>query len=178
MDDWSKQLWQAVGSAMEDLSQHIAHDTERWLHDLGDRLEEASEAVLQTTDQWAEQVQATLDPQIDRLVEDVNRTLEPLTESLSDRLEAVAAQLDQVMDPVVGNLAGLDQWLEEISTPLTSTVEPLLQNYPACVGCRHFYGQAHGGNTLVCAMHPFGPEDKTCSDWEAIWPRTPNSSQG
>jgi hypothetical protein len=38
------------------------------------------------------------------------------------------------------------------------------------VGCRNFFGETHGGNTLVCAMHPFGPdEDRHCPDWEGFY---------
>jgi hypothetical protein len=37
----------------------------------------------------------------------------------------------------------------------------------ACVGCCHYHGQIYGGNHLVCAMHPYGVESDTCSDWQA-----------
>ena len=38
----------------------------------------------------------------------------------------------------------------------------------ACRGCQHYYGRSDGGNQLICAMHPYGPETDACEDWEAI----------
>ncbi|MEO1399688.1 MAG: hypothetical protein AAFV72_00350 [Cyanobacteria bacterium J06635_1] len=35
-----------------------------------------------------------------------------------------------------------------------------------CDTCRNHYGQTHGGNILVCAIHPYGPEGQSCKDWE------------
>ncbi|HSM80256.1 MAG TPA: hypothetical protein VLS96_01155, partial [Nodosilinea sp.] len=88
-------------------------------------------------------------------------------------LDEVADQLNEILGPLVTGLSGIDQWFEEVSGPINSTVEPLLQNYPACVGCRNFCGQSYGGNTLVCAMHPFGPEEERhCPDWESVWPHS------
>jgi hypothetical protein len=39
-----------------------------------------------------------------------------------------------------------------------------------CVSCRHLYGRMHGGVTLVCAMHPTGPDGDACGDYERIGP--------
>lgn len=36
----------------------------------------------------------------------------------------------------------------------------------ACQGCRNYHGQTHGGNRLICAMHPYGVETEQCEDWE------------
>ena len=171
MDDWPKQLFNAFGSMVQDFSQHVTDDAERWLEEFNDRLAEASDTWLHTTDQWAEQVQEAIEPEVDRLVDELNRTIEPFEVSINSQVNQMVDQLDDVLEPLVVGLAGLDQWLEEVSAPLNSTVEPILQNHPACMGCRHFYGQTHGGNTLVCAMHPFGPaEEQSCPDWESFWP--------
>jgi hypothetical protein len=35
---------------------------------------------------------------------------------------------------------------------------------PACVGCVDYYGVFHGGNRLICGIHPFGVESDTCTD--------------
>ncbi|MEM9976678.1 MAG: hypothetical protein AAF808_03520 [Cyanobacteria bacterium P01_D01_bin.2] len=35
-----------------------------------------------------------------------------------------------------------------------------------CRTCGYYFGEAHGPNTLVCALHPSGPEGDTCPDWE------------
>jgi ABC-type transporter Mla subunit MlaD len=175
MDDWSKQFWNALEDAMQQFTHQVSQDTERWLNDVTEQLGEASDAFLYTTDQWAEQVQDALAPEIERIVDELNRTVEPLGDTVDEQLDEVVDHIDQTVGPVLTTfMAGLDQWFEEISTPINSTVEPILQNYPACVGCRNFYGQTHGGNTLVCAMHPFGPDGEPCADWDSVWPRQSN----
>ena len=174
MDDWSKQFLDAFGNAVQDLTQQWSEDTERWLDTLTDQLASASDAFVQTTDHWAEQVQEAIDPEIDRIVGELNHAVEPFRASLNLQIDDVADQLNEILGPLVMGLSGIDQWFEEVSGPINSTVEPVLQNYPACVGCRNFYGQAHGGNTLVCAMHPFGPEtEHHCPDWDSVWPKPP-----
>ncbi|TVQ08249.1 MAG: hypothetical protein EA368_12240 [Leptolyngbya sp. DLM2.Bin27] len=173
MDDWSKQFLDAFGSAVNDLTQQLSDDTERWLDNLTEQLASASDHLVRTTDDWAEQVQEAIDPEIDRIVDQLNHVVEPFRMTINAEIDDVADQLSEVLGPLVTGLSGLDQWFEEVSGPLNSTVEPLLQNYPACVGCRNFCGQSYGGNTLVCAMHPFGPEEERhCPDWESVWPHS------
>ncbi|PSR19240.1 hypothetical protein C8255_03235 [filamentous cyanobacterium CCP3] len=176
MDDWSKQFFNAFGTAVQDFTQQLSEDTERWLDDFTEQLVHASDALIQTTDQWAEQVQEAIDPEIDRIVDELNHVAAPWRLTLNSRLDDVVDQLDEILGPLVTGLSGVDQWFEEVSSPINSTVEPLLQNYPACVGCRNFCGQTYGGNTLVCAMHPFGPaEERHCPDWDSVWPQPPTS---
>ena len=171
MDDWSKQWFDAFGNAVQGFTQQISEDTERWLDHLTDQLASASDAVVQTTDQWAEQVQDAIDPEIDRIVDEINDAVAPFQVSINTQIDEVVDQLNEVLGPMVAGLSGIDQWFEEVSGPINSTVEPLLQNYPTCVGCRNFCGQTFGGNTLVCAMHPYGPEEERhCEDWESFWP--------
>ncbi|WP_026098645.1 Hpt domain-containing protein [Kamptonema formosum] len=35
-----------------------------------------------------------------------------------------------------------------------------------CKTCRYFYGLRDGGNFLICAVHPAGPQEDFCRDWE------------
>jgi hypothetical protein len=35
-----------------------------------------------------------------------------------------------------------------------------------CNGCGNYFGETHGGNTIVCAIHPYGAIGDSCSDWE------------
>jgi hypothetical protein len=35
-----------------------------------------------------------------------------------------------------------------------------------CTDCRYYYGQYYGGNLLVCAIHPYGPDGDSCHDWQ------------
>ncbi|MBW4459193.1 MAG: hypothetical protein KME47_03005 [Nodosilinea sp. WJT8-NPBG4] len=171
MDDWSKQLFDAFGNAVQDFTQQISEDTERWLDNLVEQIASASDALVQTTDQWAEQVQEAIDPEIDRIAVEFNHVVEPLRATVNAEVDYVADELNEILGPLLAGLSGIDQWFEEVSVPFNSTVEPLLQNHPVCVGCRNFCGQSYGGNTLVCAMHPYGPEEeRQCSDWESVWP--------
>ncbi|MGB3201254.1 MAG: hypothetical protein WBA99_10140 [Nodosilinea sp.] len=175
MDDWSKQLFDAFDNTMHTFTQQLSEDTERWLDELTEQLAQASDALVQTTDQWVDQVQEAIDPEIDRIVDELNHVVEPFQFTLNVQIDDVVDQLDDILGPLVTGLSGLDQWFEEVASPINSTVEPLLQNYPACVGCRNFYGQSFGGNTLVCAMHPFGPEaEQQCPDWDSVWPQPPS----
>lgn len=163
MDDWSERLWRSLDA--------IAQDTETWLQRMGDHLAEASNAFLDATDDWADELQRSLDPEVNRLVDEINRAVEPWEEAVDAQVMDASEQINQVIDPVMDALVvSLGQWVETISAPVHSTVEPMVQNQPTCVGCRHYYGQAHGGNLLVCAMHPYGPEGEKCPDYEAFWP--------
>lgn len=35
---------------------------------------------------------------------------------------------------------------------------------PSCQGCINYYGETHGGNKLICAIHPSGVDGDTCLD--------------
>lgn len=39
-------------------------------------------------------------------------------------------------------------------------------NSKLCRLCKNYYGQRHGGNILICGMHPYGPGDENCDDFE------------
>ena len=93
--------------------------------------------------------------------------------------EAVEVVSEQVQNSMT---AEIDQWMQELFEPLadiyleleeleldpsiTYPVEPTPEKNPACLGCHHYHGQVYGGNLLVCAMHPYGWDDKNCPDWE------------
>jgi hypothetical protein len=61
----------------------------------------------------------------------------------------------------------LDDVTDEAEISFPDVVEPSLQQHPACIGCQHYHGQVYGGNLMVCAMHPYGWDDRNCPDWEA-----------
>ncbi|MDJ1175469.1 hypothetical protein [Roseofilum capinflatum] len=52
--------------------------------------------------------------------------------------------------------------------PFADVDRPSSHQPQTCVGCRHYHGQVYGGNLLVCGMHPYGPEDSFCRDWEGM----------
>jgi hypothetical protein len=95
---------------------------------------------------------------------------EQAVEELHDALDQLDEQVSEWVEPLFPLLARLDSALVEAAEPVTHTVEPLLNQHPVCVGCRHYHGQDYGGNMLVCAMHPYGvPEgENTCPDKEPI----------
>lgn len=42
-----------------------------------------------------------------------------------------------------------------------------LERSRPCSACKYYYGGSPGGNCLVCAVHPYGPEEDYCRDWES-----------
>lgn len=40
-----------------------------------------------------------------------------------------------------------------------------LRNPTPCRHCANYYGEAHGHDVLVCAMHPYGKADRVCPDF-------------
>jgi hypothetical protein len=87
-------------------------------------------------------------------------------EEISLEIEAAA---DVLLAPVYDWLDEVDEMISGTSRPFVQTVSPVLQDHPACVGCAHYHGETYGENLLVCAMHPYGVEDRICSDWQSVW---------
>lgn len=155
-DDWLRQL--------ELLLTTTAQTTEAWVM-------AAVDSTLDAADNVAEEIDQHLGPVVEEWAAQLHHTLEPVETALDQEAErlsqAVADQLTPLVEPVV---ASLDAWLVTLATPVNNTVEPWLNDHPPCIGCRHYYGQVHGGNLLVCAMYPYGPEVPRCPDWESVWP--------
>lgn len=42
-----------------------------------------------------------------------------------------------------------------------------LQEVRSCATCQYYFGGNPGGNLLVCAVHPNGPTESLCRDWES-----------
>ncbi|ASC70070.1 hypothetical protein XM38_010000 [Halomicronema hongdechloris C2206] len=161
-DEWAKQIWQVVDA--------VAHDANHWYQQLDQQLQQVSEQLADTSDEWAAQLRRSLEPEIDRWADDVYRATEPVEQALDATLGAMVEQVDAVVEPIVGEwIAGLDNWFEQLLLPVNNTLDPWSHNQPTCIGCRHYYGQIHGGSQLICAMHPYGPEDDSCPDWESVW---------
>ncbi len=49
-------------------------------------------------------------------------------------------------------LEARNSWLDRIPKP--------------CLGCRYYHGESYNGNSLICAVHPSGPEAENCRDRE------------
>lgn len=96
------------------------------------------------------------------------------SEEIADRVQntlttEIEPQLIEWLDQLLEAYLGFEDTLEQTIQPIAHTVEPLINNHPACVGCRNYHGQEYGGNLLVCGMHPYGWEGETCPDWESTW---------
>lgn len=85
-------------------------------------------------------------------------------------VDEVEAYLTHLVSPILEAYFGVGGAIEEVTQPFTQTVEPMLKQHPACVGCRHFHGQYYGNSFLVCGMHPYGMSEgvETCPDKEAV----------
>jgi len=108
---------------------------------------------------------------------------EELEEWVGEIAELTVELAETLDDLLLGDLeAYLNEWLDPIDEfpPDSREQEPFynpfadvdypstLYEHQACVGCRHYHGQVYGGNLLVCGMHPHGPEDASCRDWEGM----------
>jgi ElaB/YqjD/DUF883 family membrane-anchored ribosome-binding protein len=140
MDEWLKQLQDNLNLA--------AQDSSRWLG-------EVSKEADQVLDQWAEISQ---------------ETFQEIQDSLDPALSELNAQIDSTLDASIAFLEqNLTPWIEETTAPLSCTINPWLQNHPTCIGCKNYHGSTYGDSMLVCGMHPYGPEENSCADWESVW---------
>ncbi len=129
---------------------------EKWQKDFFEMLETVTDEVdrfflgvtemvdsfVELSEEITEQVQNTIITEIDQYLHEL---AEPIFEVYWELEEIIGEDLDQ---------------------PFPYTVEPTLEEHPACVGCRHYHGHVYGGNLLVCGMHPYGWEEENCPDWE------------
>lgn len=108
-----------------------------------------------------------------QLLETTARDTEQFFEEMAAAVEAVVVEIDQVIaeivDPLVEFCLGVESAMDDAAQPLVQTVQPIVQQRAACVGCQNYHGQVYGGQLLVCAMHPYGYDADTCPDWQSTW---------
>ncbi|PSB12600.1 hypothetical protein C7B76_22035 [filamentous cyanobacterium CCP2] len=140
MDDWQDEWMKTLET--------VANDIGQFFQDVGKGMEETVDALIELTDEMAEEVERAVSPGLNQL----------------DR------QIDEWIDPILFALSGLGSSIDQAVEPMAHTVEPMLNQHPVCVGCRHYHGQSYNGVMFVCAMHPYGMMDDadTCPDKEAI----------
>ncbi|NEP19698.1 MAG: hypothetical protein F6J97_22880 [Leptolyngbya sp. SIO4C1] len=133
---------------------------------------------------WIAQLENTVNAAADEAERWLTSTLDTVLEASEQAVDRFEKNVDQVLDefeqgfeqsfePWAASVAGnLMSWMEETAAPVTQVVDPWLQDHPRCVGCRNYHGQSYGRDTLICAMHPYGPDPdlERCPDWEAVWP--------
>lgn len=140
-----------------------------------------SESVM---DSWlrefSEMMQSVVDD-VEQFLTEVSKEFEGMVDAVFDASEAIAAQvqttlapdleqrIDEFFDPILEAYLGFEVAIEDTVQPVVHTVEPMLNNHPACVGCHHYHGQVYNGVMLVCGMHPYGWEGEKCPDWESTW---------
>jgi hypothetical protein len=154
-EDWTQQL----GAFLET----TARITETWLTQTVDTTLDAADAIAQEVDRQ-------VGPTLDQWAGQVHETLEPLETTINTEAERMADEFATAIAPVVTPLVeSLETWFDAVAAPVAQTVDPLVNDHFPCVGCRHYYGQAHGGQMFVCAMYPYGPEADKCPDWQGTW---------
>jgi hypothetical protein len=50
--------------------------------------------------------------------------------------------------------------------PASRCVQIPRETLSECRQCKNYHGQRYNGTLLVCGMHPYGPGDESCEDFE------------
>lgn len=124
---------------LNEMLETVADEVEKFFGDVT----EAMDAIAVLSEEVAHQVHHTITIELDQF-------------------------LNELIQPVIEVYFEFEQISFEPEWPINDSVEPSPQQQPACMGCRHYHGQAYGGNLLVCGMHPYGWEDESCPDWEGF----------
>ncbi len=107
---------------------------------------------------------------VDDVAEVLNQKIVEIEENLDVFVEPVVTEiekeLDTLLEPIVTDVLAFEQAIEELASPITQRVYPLLDQQPVCSGCRHYHGRTYGEYFLVCGMHPYGAQTQSCPDWE------------
>jgi hypothetical protein len=153
MDNWPEDLLSAMGT--------LARDVEKTVSTL---VTEVDQAVDRAVDQLIDATQTA--------VEQLNLDFETEIDPYLNRF------FDPWVDQLIELFGGMETELESRARPFTNTVNPMMNNHPACVGCSNYHGYSYGGEMLVCGMHPFGWEGEQCPDWESSWPQNGPDANG
>jgi hypothetical protein len=126
-------------------------------------------------DVW-EMLQTVADEVMDRFLLGMTEMVDSffeITEEVTEQFQnTIASEVDQYFQEMAEPLLEAYWELEDIvgddniESTFPYSVEASLEQNPACIGCRHYHGQAYNGNLLVCGMHPYGWENENCPDWE------------
>lgn len=126
---------------------NVARDIERFFGEVAQGVDEAADSFFDFSETLVTKLDEAIGPQFDELDQEVEGWMEPFFELLET----------------------LELSLMETTSPVSQTVEPMMNEHKACVGCRHYHGQAYNGVMFVCGMHPYGWDDENCPDWESTW---------
>jgi len=132
-------------------------------------LESFTQEVERLLEEFAKGANEAVDTLFEWSDEVVDQFVDQLNEAIAPELTEFEQQLGTWIEPFIQAMGGVESTLTDSVQPFTQTVEPMLNQHPACVGCRNYHGQAYGGTMLVCGMHPSGWESEQCPDWESTW---------
>lgn len=126
----------------------VVDDMETFFQEVTKELSNAADAFLEFSEDVVEQIQQAIAPQLDPFED----------------------QLDEWLEPILEMVLTFENTFTQAAEPVTQTVEPVLNQQPVCMGCRHYHGQTYNGVMLVCAMHPYGVSEgvDTCPDKEPV----------
>lgn len=143
-----------------------------WLKQIQDEMQAAVANTLEQTEQLidrlAEQTYEAVSPVVNAADELVDELAEQVVGNISPPLSQALDELETQIDPWVGSVVS---WCEQTMAPIHQTLTPWLQNHPKCAGCSYYHGESYGGDMLVCALHPNGPDQDECPDWDSVWPQ-------
>lgn len=142
METWESEFWVMMETIVDGIEEFVTEVAK----EVETAVEAAVDVVIEVSETWVGQLEAAIAPDLEQ-------------------------RLNDFLDPILEAYLGLELHLDETVQPVMHTVEPLFNDHPACVGCRHYHGQSYNGTMLVCGMHPFGWEDQEqkCPDWESFW---------
>ncbi len=96
--------------------------------------------------------------------------VEEVVEMVADEINIILVQdLDQFLEDLFEPFLDADQdfdYFGDLDPSMGDKVKPSLDKFPACIGCQNYHGYSHGGNLLICGMHPYGWDGESCPDWE------------
>lgn len=124
------------------------------------------EAVAAEIEQFCTEVAKEVNGVLDMFVEASEDMAEQVQQTFAAEIER---QISDFFDPILEAYLGFEIHFEDTSQPLLHNFDPVIDNHPVCVGCRHYHGQVYGGNPLICGMHPYGWEGDQCPDWQSTW---------
>lgn len=141
MEDWQKDFFQAIEA--------VSNEVENFCNEVSRGFVEFAEAIAEISEELSEQLELII---VSELEDYFLEAIEPIIER-EPTLEIYIVELDP--------------GLEELYSPVEDKGDPISNDHPVCVGCRHYHGKVYGNNMLVCGMHPYGWDSGNCPDWES-----------
>jgi phage-related protein len=137
-------MMESWSQEIETMMQSFIEGVERFITEVTQDIDETVDALFEVSEEVANYVQTTLESEV-----------EP--------------RITEFFDPLLEAYFGFGGVVERATQPVANTVEPILNEHPVCIGCRHYHGQEYNGVMFVCGMHPYGCQDEKCPDWESTW---------